>query len=408
MKNYRFDALTAAGEVIPGEFYAESREDVIEYLQRQNLIPIDVEIKSDKSLPSWRSFQFKDAFFSMRKTTELHFFSKQLARLLKSGLELDRASQLLSELAKDKKWQRIILDINEDIRRGESLSFSISQRKNVFPDDYVSIIRAGEAGGSLPLALEKVAGIIQQRAKIVRRISSALVYPAILFIVAICSVSVILTIVLPQFEPLFADTHVLLPLPTRIVVATSHAVRDFWWIGVCLVIGAILLWKHIKRSPPLLLGRDKWLLKSPLLGTLLLYSDVIHLTRTLGTLMQSGITLSNGLPIVCEGIKNHFLQKKVESVGITIRRGQSFSLLLAQENCFPKLMLSLIRIGEESGKLEEMLFEVADIYEDELKQSIDRMLTLLVPTLTIVMGLIVAFLVSAMLLAMLSINNLAL
>jgi len=405
MPIYKYQALTASGEAIPGEFHAESREDVLEYLQKQKLLPIEVDVKANTP---WWSLQVKDVFSSAPKSLELHLFSKQLARLIKSGLELDRATQLLAELAKDRKWQLVIHDIHGDIRRGKSFSAAISHKKHIFPQDYVNLIRAGESSGGIIPSLERLADLFKRRAMIKQRVASALIYPAILFIMAICSVSLILTVVLPQFEPLFADSQAELPLPTLVVIAASHFLRDFWWIGACLVIGAVFLWNYIKRSPELLLSRDKWLLETPLAGTLLLYSDVIHLTRTLGTLMQSGIVLGDGLPIVCNGIKNHYLQKKMVSVADAIRSGEDFSALLTKENCFPKLMLSMTRIGQESGKLDEMLLEVAGIYEDEVQQSIDRMLTLLVPLLTIVMGLVVAFLVSAMLLAMLSINNLAL
>ena len=316
-------------------------------------------------------------------------------------------TQLIAEEAKDKKWQQIIHEINEEIRRGKSFSSAISQKKQVFPTDFTNLIRAGETSGNLASALERLADLFQRRAKIAQKVSSALIYPAILFIMAICSVSVILTVVLPQFEPLFADAHAVLPLPTRMVISSSHVVREFWWVWACLAGGAVFLWDHIKRSPSLLFSRDKSLLRIPIGGALLLYSDIIQLARTLGVLMQSGIPLGNGLPVACEGMKNHFLRQRMEAVAISIRDGQSFSVLLARENYFPKLMLNMVQIGEETGKLEDMLFEIADSYEDEMQQTIDRMLALLVPTLTIVMGLLIAFLVSAMLLAMLSINDLA-
>jgi general secretion pathway protein F len=225
---------------------------------------------------------------------------------------------------------------------------------------------------------------------------------------ALGSVVIILTVVLPQFEPLFIDAHATLPLPTRIVIATSDFVRGFWWLGIGVLWAAFTFWKRIKRSPQLLLRCDKRLLKVPLIGQLLLRADIVRFTRTLGTLMQNGVTLGAGLAIAGEGVANSYLRTAIEVSALAIREGEGLAKPLTKTGCFPKLMLNMIQIGEESGRLEEMLGEVADIYEGEMQRSIDRMLALLVPILTIGMGLIVAFLVASMLMAMLSVNDLVL
>lgn len=404
MTQFYYNAISSEGEKISGFHEAGTEDAVILYIRSQGWLPVDVEEKQSKA---WWSYDVADVFGKKNNPQVLSHFTDQLARLLKAGLELDRAIQLLGELEENKKWSEVVSQIERDVRQGSSLAASMQAQETIFPKDYVSLICAGEASGTLSETLEQLSSLIKRRIKIKQKVVSALIYPALLMIVAVCAIIIMLTFVLPQFEPLFADAGTTMPWPTRFVIFISNVIQGFWWLWVLLIGMAFGTLRFIQKTPHLLLKMDRKMLAVPLLGSLLLRSEVARLSRTIGTLLHNGVVLGEAVKLSAEGITNQFIRKIINDASVSIREGRGLAASLSQSNCFPKLMMNMIQIGEESGRLDNMLIEVADVYEDETQRVIDRILAMLVPGLTIFMGLIIAFIVASMLLAMLSINELA-
>ncbi|MGE3622859.1 MAG: type II secretion system F family protein [Bdellovibrionales bacterium] len=403
MPVFRYVALAPNGETQTGEIESVNEQSALGQVQKLGLLPISAKLGG----APWWARSTGDVFGKAIGAQDLALFTRQLARLLKAGLELDRALQMLGDLAETKAWKPVIRRVTDRVRRGEHLSDALAQEKTVFAGDYVSMVRAGEAGGALAPVLERLALFLQRRAAIGQRIFSALIYPALLLIMAVVAITIILTVVLPQFEPFFAEAKVAMPLPTRIVVAAGNAASHGWWLAPLLMLGSIAFLRHVNRKPGLALRRDKFLLGLPLLGPLLLRADVARLAHSLGSLMANGVMLAPAIAIAAGTMGNRFLQERIAGVALDMREGKGLAAPLARTGVFPPLMLQLVRIGEETGRLEEMLGEIAEIYESELQRAIDRLMALLVPALTTGMGVVIAFIVAAMLLAMLSVNELA-
>jgi general secretion pathway protein F len=277
-----------------------------------------------------------------------------------------------------------------------------------FPKFYVSAVRAGEIGGSLETTLQRLADYLARTVAIRRTISSALVYPIILLVTAGFSVAVILLFVLPQFEPLFAEAGTALPLPTRILIAVGDALRAYGFALalLCLSLGA---WLHVRLKTPAFRRKvDASILKLPLFGRLLAGIDVERFCRTLGTLLANGVSLPAALGVTADTLSNRLIADAVRNTALHLREGESLAERLARSGLFPPGTVDLVRIGEETGRLDEMLMRQADSDEQRLKHRIDRILALLVPCLTILLGLVVAGLIASMLVAILSVNDLAL
>ncbi|MDD4617003.1 MAG: type II secretion system F family protein [Alphaproteobacteria bacterium] len=404
MPTFRYNAINASGESIIGETDADNEALAFNYVQSLGLLPIEAKVAN---AAPWWSLDVKDIVRGVVSTQSLCLFTRQLARLLKAGMDIDRALQLLGEMAELGKWRQTLHRALEQIRQGKSFADALSEEKKAFSTEYVSMVRVGEMSGSLISALERLASLRQRRESLKQRILSALIYPALLLIMALGSIIVILTMVLPQFEPLFVEARAELPLPTRIVLASSNLIQNYWWLAMAGLAGAIGFARHVKRSGELSVRRDKLLLKAPIFGSLQLRADISRFARTLGTLMSNGVTIETAIPVAQESLSNRYLRREIEMCALSLREGEGLSGPLAKSGCFPHLFLKLLMVGEETGRLEEMLIETADIYEEELQRAIDRMLTLLVPALTVIMGGIVAFVVSALLLAMLSVNDFA-
>jgi general secretion pathway protein F len=406
MPRFQFSALSEAGEIVSGELEGPDSDAVIAQLHARALLPIHAKEQRGDPQPFRLAW-----FFAWRGQTKLSghdlaLLSQQLGRLLKAGLPLDRALDILATVA-GRRAGAIVRRTLDRVRDGASLSEAMAAQRGAFPPTYVSIIRAGEAGGALHAVLTRLADFLVRSETMRQRVISALIYPAILLVAASVSVGLVLTVVLPQFEPMFRDAGARLPATTRLVMAAGDGLQQFWWAILLALLGATLLWRQAMRRAEVAAWRDRALLALPLVGGLISRFEIGRFCRTLGVLLNGGVAAPRALALCGAAVGNRAIAAAIEAAATRFSHGEGLSAPLARTSRFPTLSLQLIRIGEETGRLEEMLTEVADIYDQEVQRLLDRLLALLVPAITIGMGMIVALIIAAVMTAMISINDLA-
>ena len=402
---FRYKAVDLDGEVMEGEMEASSLPVVIERLQDSGHVPIRAEeLKPGQSATRFRLPQLRRRRISQRS---IGIFTEELATLLRAGLPLDRALEILQSLAEDEQMAAMVSRVQDAVRGGKALSDALEAQQKVFSRFYLNMIRAGEAGGALDVVLTRLSDYLERSKQLKDTVVSALIYPAILITVAGLSVVILLTFVVPQFTQMFQDMGKALPLPTQIVVGIGDAFRNYWW-AILLSIAAIalLVQRHLGNPRT----RFKWdgrLLRLPLFGELIGKLEVARFSRTLGTLLGNGVPLLTALSIVKETLSNRVLSASLDPVADRLKEGQGLAQPLMQAEMFPRLAVHMIRVGEETGQLEQMLLQVADIYDREVQTTIKRMLALMEPALILTLGLIIAAIIMSILVAILSVNELA-
>jgi general secretion pathway protein F len=406
MPVFAFSALSEAGDVVSGELQSPDADAVINQLHARGLLPIHAtERRATANRPdaarflAWR----RDARLS---GNDLALFSQQLGRLLKAGLPLDRALDILATIA-GRRAAPTVRRTLERVRDGASLSEAMAAQRGAFPASYVSVIRAGEAGGALHAVLTRVAEFLARSEAMRQRVISASIYPAILLAAAAASIGLVMTVVLPQFEPMFRDAGARLPATTRLVMAGGDLLRQDWWLILLGLLGGTLAWTRLMRLPQVAAWRDCALLALPVVGSLITRFEVGRFCRTLGMLLSGGVAAPKALALCGATVGNRGIAAAIETAATRFSHGEGLASPLARSGRFPALALQFIRIGEETGRLEEMLAETADIYDQEVQRLLDRLLAMLVPAITIVMGLIVALIIASVMTAMISINDLA-
>ena len=406
MARFAYKAIDPSGAVVRGEMDALTEASVLAQLQATGYLPIGAGELGSSGLAAWVSRGLGRA--RRISAQDLATATHDLATLLEAGLPLDRGLELLIELSETKSVQRHMTSVLARVRDGASLADAMASLETVFPHAYVSVVRAGEAGGSLEKTLQSIGDHLAKAHAVRETIKSALVYPAILLCTAALSITFILTFVLPQFEPLFRDAGKQLPTATRIVMSAGKAIGSYGW-AIALLLAAIGLGsKYALTRPDVRLRWDGIMLRMPLFGDLVAKLQTARFSRTLGTLLKNGVTLPNALRITQETLSNAVMAEGVGKTAANLREGGGLAEWLDRTGALPKLALHLIRIGEETGKLEDMLMRQAGIYERETQRTVDRLLAIMVPALTLGLGLVVAGIIGSMMVGILSINDLAL
>jgi general secretion pathway protein F len=405
MGHYRYKAMTEAGAIVRGTLDAASEDAVVRQLRAQGRYPLsttlagstDLRAKLAGLLPGKRAVNLRT----------LALATQELAELLGAGLELDRALGTLAGLKNLSALREPLVAVRGHVRDGAVLADALAMERT-FPKFYVGMVRAGELGGALEPALRKLADYLARTQAIRDSIASALVYPAILLITSGFSIFIILGFVLPEFKPLFAQAGAKLPWPSRAVMGFGDFVRDTWWIGVLVAIGLGAWLRSALRVSSFRRRYDAALLRLPILGNLFAAIEIERFNRMLGTLLTNGVELPTALGLAKDVLWNTALSDAVRETAASLREGEGFVRRLARARVFSAATLDLVQIGEETGKLDEMLIRQADLDEQRTRHTIDRLLALLVPCLTILLGLVIAGLIGSMLIAILSVNDLAL
>jgi general secretion pathway protein F len=402
MPLFNYKAINNLGETEDGVKDAADEQSVIKGLQADGYIPIRV------TPVSARSFLFGGGKKNKLNAKEIGLFTGELAVLLDSGLPLDKSLSVLIDLTDDNEhFSKLIGRVLEKVKGGSSLADALEKQPGVFSKFYLNMVRAGEAGGSLGDVLMRLAEYLERSKELKDTVSTALIYPITLLVASLASLFGMLTFVVPQFTEMFENSGKELPVSTQIVVAMSDWLQSWWWV-LLLVVFVLYATMRMQLAHPV--SKKTWdgrFLKLPLAGNIILNKEVANISRTLGTLLGNGVSILSALVIVRETVDNLVLAEAIQDTEEQLKQGKHMSEALQDKGIFPKMAMQMIKMGEETGRLEEMLLRVANIYDKQLRTSITRMLALLEPVLIITMGLMIAGIMVAIFSAILGVNDLA-
>jgi general secretion pathway protein F len=412
MPVYRYRAVNPAGELAVGELDAANEAEIVGRLRDQGLMPMQIAHATGGASVAASSGRTADGerrrWFESKTVSrdQLLAITRELATLLRAGLPLDRALEILISLAPTRAVNALLQEVRDDVRGGKALSQSLDARREVFSRFYVNIVRAGEAGGALGVVLQRLADTMERNKELRESVKSALIYPIILICVAVASVALLLVWVVPQFETTFAQAGKALPVPTLVVVAVGKFMRAWWWaVAGGAVLGGFWFVRRGRR-PRVRLERDRRMLRMPLVGDLIAKVEVARFARTLSTLLGNGVTLLAGLSIVKETMTNTILSNSLDGVIAKLREGKGFGRPLAETGLYPKLASQMILVGEESGRLEEMLTRVADVYDREVQLAVKRFLSVLEPAMILGLAVLIGGIVFSILLGVMGMSEL--
>ena len=402
MPGFQYKAVRADGEVVQGTLEGSDRKQVVEQLHALGQTPIRID---EAALPvsSGRKRRGRKRRLSEEQIANA---TRELSTLLRAGLPLDRALGVLISLSEGEPIAELLVNVRKEVNGGATLADAIESQGGAFNRFYINLLRAGEAGGALEVVLERLAEHMQQSKEVHDAMVSAMIYPAILIVVAVSSIFILLGYVVPQFTELFEDVGQVLPLPTRITIAVGEGLQSYGWVALLVVVAGVWIIRRQLEDPR---GRRRWharFLNMPLAGAIITRVEVARFARTLGTLLHNGVPLLKALSIVKDSIGNQVIADGIERVSGSLKQGQSLAEPLAEAALFPPFAIHMIRVGEESGRLEELLLQVASIYDRETQVTIKRTLSLLEPVLILVLGIVIAAVIISILMAILGINQL--
>jgi len=406
MATYSYKATDSAGKIVTGVLEADEEKKVVAELQTHGLIPIRIALAkgNGKRLGMNVSEQFLGLFHGV-SSKDVMVFTQDLATLLEAGLPVDRALSLLIESAEKERFKMVANDILKTVQGGGYLSDALAKHPKAFTSFYVSMVRAGEAGGVLEAVLSRLGEFLESAQELKDYIKSAMVYPVFLVGVGGVSIIILLTFVIPKFSIIFSDMGQTIPLSTQLLLGISHLLQSYWW-AILAVLGAgyYFLRKYLK-TPAGRLKFDRKKMKFPVVGELIKKIEVARFARTLGTLTKSGVPILQALMLVKDIMGNKVISAAMESVYTRVKEGDRLSKPLRDTGIFPPLAIQMITVGEETGRLDRMLLRVAESYEKMVRNTVKRLISLLEPTMILLMGLVVGFVVVSMLMAVFSMNE---
>jgi general secretion pathway protein F len=408
MPFFQYKAVTPSGEIQEGVLEASTTASAVARLQDMGLIPIRAEEAGAAKAAT--AATTRAPLFQRNRLTQddIGVVTRELATLLKAGLPLDRAFEILINLASSPKVADLLGKIRNDVRGGAALSKAIEAQRGVFSRFYVNMIRAGEAGGSLPTVLLRLAEYME-RAKALRdNITASLTYPVFLAAIAVIAVVVLLGAVVPRFKPIFAGTGKAIPAMTQAVLFAGDAMRNYW-LPMLLAIGALVfLLARRAQDPDVRYRIDRWMVTGPIVGSLFSRVEMARFSRTLGTLLANGVTLVAALNIVRDTMGNAYLAEAIGGVARELKEGRGLGRPMMEAGRFPMLAVHMIQVGEETGRLDDMLMQVAETYDHEVEVAIRKSLALLQPVMIVAMAVVIGFIIIAILMAMMSVYDLPL
>jgi general secretion pathway protein F len=402
MPLFRYKAVTAQGDSIEGTMEALSREDVIGKLQEAGSLPLEAREADAAGLGGGIEQWFRRAPLS---GSEMVSFTQQLATLMGAGQPLDRALQILVDLPDNERARKLIQQIREVVRGGTSLSAALEQQHGAFSRLYINMVRAGEVSGSLQATLKRLAEYMERSRTVRDNVINALVYPAILMTLVVLALALLMTFVVPQFVPLFEDLGQELPWYTAAVLWAGEFLGAWWWALILGVVAAAWLAARQLADPQARLALDGRLLEWRLTAPLVTRMETARLARTLGTLLTNGVPLLTAMSIARNVLSNRVLMQALDEASEDVKSGGGLGYALGKGKRFPRLALQMIAVGEESGELDGMLLKVADTFDIEVKNAIDRLMAALVPALVIVMAVVIGVVVLSILMPILDLSS---
>ncbi len=400
MPEFSYKAIKGTGELVQGTLVAETEPALLAQLRRMGCMPIHVSAKDGSTGASWALLKRRGTSSSDRLV-----FARQLATLVRAGVPLDRSLSLCRDLAEKPALQAVIAATLKELRSGQSLANSLAANPRFFPPLYVAMMRAGEASGTLPAVLDRLVEFEEFSAELRGYLISALIYPMVLMVVGSVAIAFLLGFVVPRFAQIFEEAGKELPLPTQILMDVSQALRNYGWIAAVVIIITVLLFTRWVRTESGRLRWDQWRLKAPLLGDVSLKLEIARFAKTMGTLLNQAVPIISALRLTREVLSNRRVAAAVEPLIQGVKRGQGVAGPLAETRMFPALAVQLMTLGEQTGKLDSMLLELAAIYDREVRVATKRLVALVEPAVILAMGLVVGTIVISTLLAIVSINE---
>lgn len=398
MPTYKYKALNNNGDKITGSYTADSKEDVLIMLRENRYYPIDVKLNS-------KGKDIEISLFSKVKTKDIAIFCRQFYTMLNAGVTLVNCIDILKTQTVNKKLRKTINLVYDDLQKGQTLSESLNKYPDIFPELFINMVEAGELSGNLDVIMDRMAIHFEKENKIKNKVKGAMVYPMVLGILSIVVVVFLLVVVMPTFVSMFEGSGVILPLPTRILLNISDGIKNYWYI--IIFIGSILFYlldKYLKTD------RLKYIVDSikfriPIIGNNTEKVITSRFTRTLSTLLSSGVPLMKALEIVSKIVGNKVASEGILNAKEELRKGIDLATPIEEIGIFSPMVISMIKIGEQSGSLDEILEKTADFYDEEVETSLKKLTTMLEPLMIVVMALVIGAIVIAMVLPMFDMIN---
>ncbi len=386
MPTYRYSAMDPSGRTVTGTLEADSFD-----LVRAKLSDLSYHVLTIKQAKTTSSFQ--DAFASMQrvKLRDLVVFSRQFATMVDAGLSVVKCLDILQKQARNPKMKEVAGEVKRDVAGGMSLTEALQKHPRIFSPLYVNMIRSAEAGGILDQVLDRLAGFLEKEQETRNKIKSAMTYPVVVFCFACLMLVGLLFFVLPKFKGIFETMGLELPLTTKILLNSSDYAKSYWYIGLVLLVGVVIIVKAFARTERGKYAIDAAKLRVPVFGDLILKTGVSRFARTFGTLITSGVPVLRALDIVSETAGNRVISETVTRARNAIKEGEKISTPLFGSKIFPVMVTQMIAIGEETGRLDQMLVKVANFYDDEVDNTLKSLTSLIEPIMIVGLGLIVGF-----------------
>jgi general secretion pathway protein F len=403
MPAYNYRASTTEGKIVEGAMEAADDGSAAMKLQEMGLIPVRIAAATRKSILS-REIELPWKSRSVGHK-ELLIFTQELRTLVHAGFPLDRSLAILSQLAESPAMAEVVQDVLKEVKEGRSFSEGLAKHPAVFPKVYISMMKAGEAGGALDEILGRLVSYLETAAELRSYIIGAMIYPALLSIVGLTSIVILTIFVVPKFTAIFVDIGVELPLSLAVLNFLSTLFSTYWWLFFIIVLVAGWAVFRFRESDDGRLKWDRWMLQLPVAGKVVRKIEVARFSRTLGTLLHGGVPLLQSMNIVRDVIGNRSIAKAVEPIRNGIKKGEGIAQPMRKSGVFPPLAIHLVEVGEESGRLDSMLVQVSEIYDTDVRNSVKRLITFFEPALILVMGIVIGTIVVSMLMAIFSIQD---
>jgi type IV pilus assembly protein PilC len=395
MPTFTYTARAIGGELKSATIEAASRDDVVAQLRRQRLTLVKIEDESKKQGKAKGRI----------KTRDIVIFTRQFSTMINAGLPLVQALDILAKQTENKALASVTREVVFDVESGNTLADALRKHPRAFSDLYVNMVAAGEAGGILDTILMRLATFMEKNDALIRKVKGAMIYPGVILSVAAIAVTTLLIFVIPVFQNMFESVGLALPLPTRVVIGASQLLKSYWWAFGAAIAGGAMLFKRYYATPAGKLKVDAFMLRVPILGDVLRKSAVSRFTRTLGTLISSGVSILEGLEITAKTAGNRVVQDAIMASRASIAGGDTIAAPLAKSAVFPPMVISMISVGEQTGGLDEMLSKIADFYDEEVDAAVSGLLAAMEPLMIVFLGVIVGGMVVAMYLPIFDMMN---
>lgn len=393
MAKFKYRAMSGNGKKIEGNHVANSRDEVIQMITSNGYYPLMIEEVVE-------STNIELGFGEKVTTKDIAIFCRQLYTMIDAGVSINRSLNIMANQLTNKKLRKVTVQIEEDVKKGEMLSAAIKKHDDVFPQLLISMVESGEISGNLDTMMLRMSTHFEKENKLNNKIKTAMTYPTVLGIVAVCAVMFIMTFVMPTFIEMFESEGVVLPLSTQILINLSSILKENILFIIVIIICFFVAFKFYSRTEHGIYTISKLKLHLPIIGELNKKIIVSRFTRTLSTLIASGVSLVHSLPVVAGVLGNKIAEDAINKIREEVTKGEGLSEPIKEAGIFPEMLASMINIGEETGQLDEILNKTADFYDEEVEQAIQTTTALIEPLLIVVMGVVIGFIVISIMLPM--------